>query len=103
MTEMREINGTQDILTVTANDLTFGYLSAGPQDGPLVLCLHGFPDSAYTWRHLLPVLGDAGFRAVAPFLRGYAPTDIPADGAYQTGALAADANALHEVLGGRED
>jgi pimeloyl-ACP methyl ester carboxylesterase len=89
--------------TVDANDLTFGYLSAGPDSGPLALCLHGFPDSAHTWRHLLPVLGDAGFHAVAPFLRGYAPTGVPADGAYQTGALAADANALHDVLGGRED
>ena len=55
-----------------------------------------------TWRHLLPALGDAGFHAVAPWLRGYAPTEIPADGRYQTGALAADANALHEALGGDE-
>ncbi|HYF44867.1 MAG TPA: alpha/beta hydrolase, partial [Acidimicrobiales bacterium] len=45
---------------------------------------------------------DAGFHAVAPALRGYAPTDVPDDGLYQTGALAADANALHEVLGGDE-
>jgi pimeloyl-ACP methyl ester carboxylesterase len=87
--------------TVDANGLTFGYLEAG--HGPLALCLHGFPDSAHTWRHLLPALAGAGYRAVAPFQRGYAPTGIPADGAYQTGALAADANALHEVLGGDGD
>jgi Predicted hydrolases or acyltransferases (alpha/beta hydrolase superfamily) len=87
--------------TVDANGLTFGYLEAG--HGPLALCLHGFPDSAHTWRHLLPALADAGYRAVAPFQRGYAPTGIPADGAYQTGALAADANALHEALGGDGD
>jgi pimeloyl-ACP methyl ester carboxylesterase len=92
-----------DISSITANDVTFGYLSDGPPDGPLALCLHGFPDSAYTWRHLLPALADAGFHAVAPFMRGYAPTGIPADGAYQTGALAADANALHQALGGRDD
>ena len=92
-----------EIAAITANDVTFGYLSAGPADGPLALCLHGFPDSAYTWRQLLPALAAAGFRAVAPFMRGYAPTGIPADGAYQTGALAADANALHEALGGRDD
>lgn len=92
-----------EIAAITANDVTFGYLSAGPADGPLALCLHGFPDSAYTWRHLLPALGAAGFRAVAPFMRGYAPTGIPADGAYQTGALAADANALHAALGGGGD
>jgi pimeloyl-ACP methyl ester carboxylesterase len=86
--------------TIKANGLEFGYLSAGPADGPLALCLHGFPDSAYTWRHLLPALAGAGFRAVAPFMRGYAPTSVPADGAYQTGALAADANALHDAFGG---
>ena len=85
-----------------ANGLTFGYLSAGDA-GPLALCLHGFPDSAWTWRHLLPELADAGFRAVAPFLRGYAPTSIPADGLYQGGALAADANALHAALDGDAD
>ena len=90
-----------EIKTVEANGLVFGYLEAG--SGPLALCLHGFPDSAHTWRHLLPRLADAGFRAVAPFMRGYAPTGVPADGAYQTGALAADANALHEALGGDGD
>ena len=45
--------------------------------GPLALCLHGFPDSAHSWRHLLPELARAGFRAVAPFTRGYAPTALP--------------------------
>ncbi|GAA2106259.1 alpha/beta fold hydrolase [Actinomadura alba] len=89
--------------TVTANGLQFRFLSAGASDGPLALCLHGFPDSAHTWRHLLPELARAGFRAVAPFMRGYAPTQVPGDGAYQTGALAADANALHEALDGGPD
>ena len=67
---------------------------------PLALCLHGFPDAAHTWRHLLSALAGAGFHAVAPFMRGYAPTAVPADGAYHLGALVADAVALHEVLGG---
>lgn len=84
--------------TVRANGLQFGVLEAG--SGPLALCLHGFPDAAYTWRHLLPALAGAGFHAVAPFMRGYAPTAVPADGAYHLGALVADAVALHEVLGG---
>ena len=84
-----------------ANDLEFGLLEAG--SGPLALCLHGFPDSAHTWRHLLPALAGAGFHAVAPFMRGYAPTAVPADGAYQVGALVADAVALHRVLGGDGD
>jgi pimeloyl-ACP methyl ester carboxylesterase len=86
---------------IAANDVDFAYLEAG--SGPLALCLHGFPDSAHTWRHLLPALADAGFRAVAPFLRGYAPTSIPADGRYQTAVLGLDAIALHEALGGDGD
>jgi len=89
--------------TIEANGLDVAYFAEGPEDGPLALCLHGFPDTAHTWRHLLPELAGAGFRAVAPFLRGYAPTAIPADGCYQVGALVRDANALHEALGGGGD
>ena len=86
---------------VRANGVEVAYLECG--SGPLALCLHGFPDSAHTWRHLLPALADAGFRAVAPFQRGYAPSEVPKDGRYQTGVLALDAIALHEVLGGDGD
>lgn len=86
---------------IEANGVDFHYLEAG--SGPLALCLHGFPDTAHSWRHLLPALAGAGYRAVAPFQRGYAPTSVPADGRYQTGALAVDANALHESLGGDGD
>lgn len=86
-----------------ANGLEFAYLHDGPADGPLALCLHGFPDTAHTWRHLLPRLAEAGFHAVAPFLRGYAPTPVPEDGRYDTGTLAVDACELHGALGGRRD
>lgn len=89
--------------TVEANGVRFACLEDGPADGPLALCLHGFPDTAHTWRHLLPALAGAGYHAVAPFLRGYAPTEVPADGRYQTGALVRDANALHQALGGDGD
>lgn len=89
--------------SVKANGLTIAYLESGPTGGPLALCLHGFPDTAHTWRHLLPLLAENGYHAVAPFSRGYAPTDLPGDGNYQTAALARDANALHEVLGGNDD
>lgn len=87
--------------TVTANGIDFTYLECGT--GPLALCLHGFPDSPHSWRHLMPALAAAGFRAVAPFTRGYAPTSLAPDGMYQTGALSADANALHDALGGDGD
>lgn len=86
---------------VRANDLEVAYLEEG--SGPLALCLHGFPDCAWTWRHLLPALADAGYHAVAPFLRGYAPTEVPADGRYQAAVLGLDACALHDALGGGED
>ena len=95
--------------TVEANGLTFGILECGEEPSasgarrPLALCLHGFPDSAHTWRHLLPELAAAGYRAVSPWTRGYAPTDVPADGDYGITTLAADANALHEALGGDGD
>jgi len=65
--------------------------------------LHGFPDSAHSWRHLLPALAQAGYRAVAPWTRGYAPTGLAPDGLYQIGARARDASALHEALGGDGD
>ncbi|MBI4884893.1 MAG: alpha/beta hydrolase [Actinobacteria bacterium] len=88
--------------SVVANGVEFAYLAAGDDDvtRPLALCLHGFPDSANGFRHLLPALSAAGYRAIAPFQRGYAPTQVAADGCYQSGALALDANALHEALGG---
>lgn len=89
--------------SISANGLEFAYLAAGAPEARLALCLHGFPDTAHTYRHLLPVLADAGYRAVAPFMRGYAPTSVPADGRYQNAALALDANRLHEVLGAGSD
>jgi pimeloyl-ACP methyl ester carboxylesterase len=45
--------------------------------GPIVLCLHGFPDHARSFRHQLPALAAAGFRAIAPALRGYEPSSQP--------------------------
>ena len=85
-------------IRLAANGIDFVALECGT--GPLALCMHGFPDSAHTWRHLLPVLADAGFHAVAPFMRGYSPTSVAQNGAYQTAALAGDANGLHDGLGG---
>ena len=48
-------------------------------EGPLVLLCHGFPESWYSWRHQMAALADAGFRAVAPDMRGYGQTDRPAE------------------------
>lgn len=94
--------GNNEIERVVVNDVELALLQAG-DNGPLALCMHGFPDTAHTWRHLLPQLAAAGYRAVAPFQRGYAPSAVADDGRYQTGVLALDANALHEALGGDSD
>lgn len=83
---------------VTVNGIDFAYLEKG--QGPLVLCLHGFPDHAPTWTHLLDDLAGAGFRAVAPWMRGYPPTGAAPDGKYHTQYLSLDALALADALAG---
>jgi pimeloyl-ACP methyl ester carboxylesterase len=88
---------------ITANGIDFAYLEAGPSDGPLALCLHGFPDHAPTWRHLMPELAAAGYHVVAPWLRGYSPTGLAPDGNYQTASVALDALALADELAGDRD
>lgn len=85
-----------ELKTVRANQIEFAYFTQG--EGPLVLCLHGFPDTAYSYRALLPVLAQAGYRAVAPFLRGYFPTSLAPDADYSVTALARDVLALIDVL-----
>jgi pimeloyl-ACP methyl ester carboxylesterase len=68
--------------------------------GPLVVLLHGFPESWYSWRHQLPALAAAGYRAVAPDLRGYGQTDAPAEVAqYSQLHLVGDLIALLDELG----
>jgi hypothetical protein len=79
---------------IQANGVDFAYLAAGPTDGPLALCLHGFPDHAPTFRHLLRALADAGWHAVAPWMRGYHPTGLAPDNQYQSATLSLDALAL---------
>ena len=61
----------------TRSGLTFTADVLGPADGPLVLLLHGFPESRHSWRAALPALASAGYRAVAPDQRGYSPAARP--------------------------
>jgi pimeloyl-ACP methyl ester carboxylesterase len=86
-----------EVRFVDANGVRFAYLEDGR--GPLVLLLHGFPDTAYTWDRVMPAVAAAGYRAVAPFTRGYHPSAVPADGDYTTEALGKDALALVTALG----
>ncbi len=74
--------------------------SIDDRDRPLAVCVHGFPDTPHTWRHLVPRLEAAGWRVAAPFLRGYAPSGVPADGCVQTGASVLDMIAVRDQLDG---
>jgi pimeloyl-ACP methyl ester carboxylesterase len=90
------IEGPWSHRTVSANGMRFHVAEAG--EGPLVLLLHGFPEFWWTWRHQLPALAGAGFRAVAADLRGYGASDKPPRG-YDLVTAASDAGGLIRALG----
>lgn len=81
---------------VRANGIRYAYLERGT--GPLVLLLHGYPDNATSWTHQLEALAAAGYRAVAPFMRGYPPTDVPRSGFFDRATLAVDVKCLIDEL-----
>jgi pimeloyl-ACP methyl ester carboxylesterase len=81
---------------VEANGLRFAYLEEG--SGPLVILLHGFPDTPHSWDHVRPRIAAKGYRVVAPWLRGYAPTAIP-DRDTDLETLGRDVLALIAALG----
>jgi pimeloyl-ACP methyl ester carboxylesterase len=62
---------------VDTNGIRMHIAESGPVDGPAVVLCHGFPECWYSWRHQLEVLGDAGYRVIAPDQRGYGTTDMP--------------------------
>jgi pimeloyl-ACP methyl ester carboxylesterase len=81
----------------TAPGITLRYAAMG--SGPLVLLVHGFPESWYNWRAQLPALAEAGYRAVAMDVRGYGGSSAPhAVEAYSLEVLAGDCAALAEAL-----
>jgi pimeloyl-ACP methyl ester carboxylesterase len=84
---------------IAANGARFHIAEAG--EGPLVLLLHGFPQFWWSWRHQLPALADAGFRAVAMDLRGYGASDKPPRG-YDTMSSATDVAGVIKALGESE-
>ncbi|WP_207591191.1 alpha/beta fold hydrolase [Halomontanus rarus] len=83
-----------------ANGVRLHYVEAGPDDGDLVVFLHGFPEFWGTWRRQLAALADAGYRVVAPDLRGYNRSEKPHGlDAYRLETLTADVEALIRALG----
>lgn len=86
--------------TLRVGDLSLRVRDEGPPDGPAVLLLHGFPDSAELWRHQIPALAAAGFRAVAVDQRGFGASDQPEGAAaYRMPNLVADALGVLDALG----
>src|SRR5271167_2369185 len=84
--------------TIEANGIRIHIAEQGR--GPVVLLCHGFPESWYSWRHQLRALGEAGFHAVAPDMRGYGQTDRPQEvEAYDIFQLTGDLVGLVNALG----
>ena len=90
-------------LEVDAPAVRLKALVWGPEDGPIALCLHGFPDTPHGFRKIVPQLVGAGYRVVAPYMRGYAPSGLPSDRAYHLGAIMHDALQVHQAAGPTAD
>lgn len=85
---------------ITVNDVKLHVVEAGPQDGEVVLFLHGYPEFWYSWRKQLNFFADKGYRTIAPDQRGYNLSDKPEGiDAYQLDKLAGDIAGLIDALG----
>jgi pimeloyl-ACP methyl ester carboxylesterase len=83
---------------IRVNDINLNIVMQGT--GPAVILLHGFPDSAYLWRNQIPVLAEAGYKVIAPDLRGFGDSDAPEGKKhYTTDKLVGDVIALMDYLG----
>jgi pimeloyl-ACP methyl ester carboxylesterase len=85
---------------VRAGQVRLHVVQAGPQDGPPVILLHGFPDFWLGWRHQIEALAAAGYRVIVPDQRGYSTSDKPVGtGAYNISQLTGDVRSLADALG----
>lgn len=96
-TESKPVSIPVESLTLTANGLSFSARAAGK--GPLVLLLHGFPDDNRTWDEHLRLIAAAGYRAVAPVMRGYEPSSQSSKDLYHLTHLASDVFGWMQCLG----
>jgi len=86
---------------INAGELSVGYAEAGPADGPVVILLHGWPYDIYSYVDVAPLLADAGYRVIIPYLRGYGTTRIRSAETFRNGqpaALALDIIAFMDAL-----
>jgi pimeloyl-ACP methyl ester carboxylesterase len=91
-----------EFIRVAANGIRFEVATMGQGDR-LALCLHGFPEHAYSWRYQMPLLAGLGYRVWAPNLRGYGGTDSPREVAsYKTRTLVEDVIALIKASGAKD-
>jgi pimeloyl-ACP methyl ester carboxylesterase len=91
-----------EFIRVAANGIDFEVATVGQGDR-LALCLHGFPEHAYSWRYQMPLLARLGYRVWAPNLRGYGGTDSPPHvAAYKTRTLVADVISLIKASGAKD-
>lgn len=87
-------------IQIKARGFTFDSLSDGPEEDPLLILLHGLPRTSWEWHHQLPKLAEAGFRTVAPDLRGYCPGARPEGAkAYVVNEFVKDILAIADELG----
>src|SRR5258708_20528683 len=86
---------------IDAGLLNVGYAEAGPADGPLVILLHGWPSDIYSFVDVTPLLAQAGYRVIVPYLRGYGTTTFLSKDTFRNGqpsAVAVDIIALMDAL-----
>lgn len=85
---------------IETNGINMRIAEAGHEDGSVVLLVHGWPESWYSWRHQIPALAEAGYRVVIPEMRGYGKTDAPEDvNSYDIVSLAADMVGVLDAIG----
>ena len=98
--EQRDSGMQPETQLIRAGGLDFTADVGGPPDGELVLFLHGYPQTRYTWRRELPVLAERGYRVCAPDQRGYSARARPSGiDSYRVELLVGDALAIADALG----